>query len=316
MKKKNSTTSEEIAKLYTDTYRTRMPLYNDYVFHRIYGSDTEESKAALVGLLNIILERKDDPIRRLEIKNPIDIGDWILDKDTTMDIKAETDSGELLTIEMQVSHLTDYRCRILFYGGRLVNSSLKSGEPYGNMKKSIVVSIIESKLFPKDIGCHSIFSVREQNTGHRLCDRLEFHFLELGKVDPRKPLEEMTQIEKLAVYLRYADDENYKDSVQEICGSEEGIIMAENLYRTVTKEEREAAWAECRMMYQHDMASMREDARKAGLAEGRTQGLAEGEAIGAAQKQREIAKNLKDLGVGTAKIIKATGLSAEEVEEL
>ena len=332
MKKKNLTNSEEIAKLYTDTYRTRMPLYNDYVFHRIYGSDTEESKAALVGLLNIILERKDDPIRRLEIKNPIDIGDWILDKDTTMDIKAETDSGELLTIEMQVSHLTDYRCRILFYGGRLVNSSLKSGEPYGNMKKSIVVSIIESKLFPKDIGCHSIFSVREQNTGHRLCDRLEFHFLELGKVDPRKPLEEMTQIEKLAVYLRYADDENYKDSVQEICESEEGIVMAENLYRTVTKEEREAAWAECRMMYQHDIASMREDARKAGLAEGRaegrTQGLAEGhaeglakgEAIGlekgAAQKQREIAKNLKDLGVGTDEIIKATGLSAEEVEEL
>ena len=144
------------------------------------------------------------------------------------------------------------------------------------MKKSIVVSIIESKLFPKDIGCHSIFSVREQNTGHRLCDRLEFHFLELGKVDPRKPLEKMTQIEKLAVYLRYADDENYKDSIQKICESEEGIVMAENLYRTVTKEEREAAWAECRMMYQHDMASMREDARKAG----RAAGLAEGEAIG------------------------------------
>ena len=84
--------------------------------------------------------------------------------------------------------------------------------------------------------------------------------------------------------------------------------MAENLYRTVTKEEREAAWAECRMMYQHDQASMREDARKAGLAEG----LAEG----AAQKQREIAKNLKDLGVGADEIIKATGLSAEEVEKL
>lgn len=242
MKKKNSTTSEEIAKLYTDTYRTRMPLYNDYVFHRIYGSDTEESKAALIGLLNIILERKDDPIRRLEIKNPIDIGDWILDKDTTMDIKAETDSGELLTIEMQVSHLTDYRCRILFYGGRLVNSSLKSGEPYGNMKKSIVVSIIESKLFPKAIGCHSIFSVREQKTGYRLSDRLEFHFLVLGKVDPNKPIGGMSQIERLVMYLRYADDENYKDSIQEICGSEEEIIMAENLYRTVTKEEREAAW--------------------------------------------------------------------------
>ena len=149
-----------------------------------------------------------------------------------------------------------------------------------------------------------------------MCDRLEFHFLELGKVDPRKPLEEMTQIEKLAVYLRYADDENYKDSVQEICESEEGIVMAENLYRTVTKEEREAAWAECRMMYQHDIASMREDGRKAGLAEG----LAEGEAIGlekgAAQKQREIAKNMKEKNIPTADIAEITGLSVEEIEKL
>ena len=84
--------------------------------------------------------------------------------------------------------------------------------------------------------------------------------------------------------------------------------MAENLYRTVTKEEREAAWAECRMMYQHDMASMREDARKAGLAEG----LAEG----AAQKQREIAKSMKAKSIPNADIAEITGLSAEEVETL
>ncbi len=84
--------------------------------------------------------------------------------------------------------------------------------------------------------------------------------------------------------------------------------MAENLYRTVTKEEREAAWAECRMMYQHDMASMREDARKAGLAEG----LAEG----AAQKQREIAKSMKAKSIPNADIAEITGLSAEEVEAL
>ena len=316
MKKATVNNSEAITKLYTDTYRTRMPLYNDYVFHRIYGSDTEESRAALIGMLNIILERKDDPIRNIEIKNPIDIGDWILDKDTAMDIKAQTDSGELLTIEMQVDHLKDYRCRTLFYGGRLVNSSLKSGEPYGNMKKSIVVSIIKNKLFSNQIGFHSIFDVQEQKTGHRLCDRLAFHFLELGKADPNKPIKDMSQMERLAVYLRYADDANYKDSVQKICEKEEGIIMAENLYRKATKEEREAAWAECRMMYQHDQASMREYARKEGLAEGRAEGRAEGEAIGATQKQHEIAKNMLLEGIPKEMIARLTGLSTEEVESL
>ena len=113
--------NEDIDKLYTDTYRARMPLYNDYVFHRIYGSDSEESRTALVGLLNIILERGNDPIKQVVIKNPIDIGDFMKSKDTVMDIKAETESHEILDIEMQVDHLEYYRNRALFYGGRLVN---------------------------------------------------------------------------------------------------------------------------------------------------------------------------------------------------
>ena len=92
--------------------------------------------------------------------------------------------------------------------------------------------------------------------------------------------------------------------------------MAENLYRTVTKEEREAAWAECRMMYQHDIASMREDGRKAGLAEGRAEGEAIGLEKGAAQKQREIAKSMKAKSIPNADIAEITGLSAEEVEAL
>ena len=84
--------------------------------------------------------------------------------------------------------------------------------------------------------------------------------------------------------------------------------MAENLYRHATKEEREAAWAECRMMYQHDQASLREDGRK----EGHRQGLAEG----AAQERREIAKNLKQSDIPIDVIAKNTGLSVEEVEKL
>ena len=56
--------------------------------------------------------------------------------------------------------------------------------------------------------------------------------------------------------------------------------------------------------------------RREGFAEGEAVGLERGRSEGATQKQREIAKNLKGLGVGTTEIIKATGLSAEEVEEL
>ena len=44
--------------------------------------------------------------------------------------------------------------------------------------------------------------------------------------------------------------------------------------------------------------------------------FAEGEAAGAAQKQREIAKNLKQAGIPIEVIAENTGLSCEEVEKL
>ena len=49
-----------------------------------------------------------------------------------------------------------------------------------------------------------------------------------------------------------------------------------------------------------------------GLKKGRSEGLVEG----AAQKQREIAKNLKHAGIPVDVIAENTGLTAEEIENL
>ena len=100
--------------------------------------------------------------------------------------------------------------------------------------------------------------------------------------------------------------------------------MAENLYRKVTKEEQEAAWAESRLYFQLEQNTIKAVAHKQGLAEGeaiglekgRSEGRSEGEAIGAAQKQREIAKNLKESSIPIDVIAKNTGLTAEEIEKL
>ena len=247
------------------------------------------------------------------------------------------------------------------------------------MKKSIVVSIIESKLFPKDIGCHSIFSVREQNTGHRLCDRLEFHFLELGKVDPRKPLEEICAefIQRLfpgkkekdykdlkpsyVIFICMKDpfemgeaiyqfqmidknlqlqlnDETYTIILAIDCPKgkipkeletffayvereevDENVDFVKRIHEKVEEVNRDTEVTEI-MTIEEEM-NIRwhygyDEGEAAGLKKGRSEGEAIGLEKGVVQEKREIAKNLKVLGVGTAKIIKATGLSAEEVEEL
>ena len=118
---------------------------------------------------------------------------------------------------------------------------------------------------------------------------------------------------KLLYYIKTAAKENGGDLKSAIDTSvkqcmEEGLI--EDFLR---KHSREVTGMLFNEITVEEFAEIR--AREA-YEDGEKAGYYEGEAAGTAQKQREIAENLKDLGVGTAEIIKATGLSAEEVEEL
>ena len=63
-------------------------------------------------------------------------------------------------------------------------------------------------------------------------------------------------------------------------------------------------------------AEGRAEGHAAGLSEGRAEGEAIGLEKGAAQKQREIAKNLKHAGIPVDVIAENTGLTAEEIENL
>ena len=312
-------TSPEKIDLFKNTFRASMPLTDDYVFHAVFGRDTEESRAALIEILNIILERKQDPIRAIVIKNPIEIPDREADKESVMDIRAETESGELLNIEMQAGDLQFYQNRALFYGSRLVNSALQVGEKYDKMKKSIVISITKGRLFPSLEDCHNIFEVRDRKRGLILCDRLELHFLELCKIDDQKPVHALTEIERLGAYLKFASVEDRQDYVKQILTMED-IDMTENAYRKVTEDEREYERREARFKYQLQRNPELYVARNEGLEQGRNEGeaigLKKGRSEGAAQEKREIAKNFKHAGISVDVIAENTGLTAEEIERL
>ena len=57
---------------------------------------------------------------------------------------------------------------------------------------------------------------------------------------------------------------------------------------------------------------MLKERERIGIEQGRSEGLVEG----AAQKQREIAKNMKTKNISVADIAEMTGLPAEEIEKL
>jgi len=61
---------------------------------------------------------------------------------------------------------------------------------------------------------------------------------------------------------------------------------------------------------------MLKERERIGIEQGRAEGEAIGLKKGAAQKQREIAKNLKHAGIPVDVIAENTGLTAKEIENL
>ncbi len=306
-----------IAEQFTTTRRKNFSFTDDYVFKAVFGQDNDRSKKALILLLNTILDRKDDPITRIRILNPIIIGQSDVSKEGIMDIMAETQNGLILDIEAQSGHFKEYSNRALRYANALLEKALKRGDPYDTMEKSIVVTIADGKPYKAAGRLHCIFDIREREAGVPMTDRLEFHCIQLGFVDETKPVSELSPLELVAAYLKYAADEDKAGYTSELLEYGEGVIdMAENIFRDVTLDER--AWVEkrSRELAEHTRASEIYQAREEGIEQGRTEGIAEGEASGRVAEKIEMARIMKDKDYSIAEISELTGLSVEEIEKL
>ncbi len=221
------------------THRREFSYTSDYVFKAVFGQDSEESKQALISFLNIILAAGDDPITSIKILNPIVIGKSAEQKQSVMDLLAETEKNQLLNIEMQSEHFAYYSNRSLKYGGKLLERSLSKGEDYGTMKKSIVITVANGRIYRNSDKLHCRFALREDDTGEIMSDRLEFHCIQLGAVDISKPVEKLSPEEIFAAYLKFAGDEYRTDYVSELLNrGGEYIEMAEHVFRGLTLDER------------------------------------------------------------------------------
>lgn len=319
--------------IFNNDYRRKFSLTNDLVFFLVYGAGTEESNRALMAVLNLVLDRNEDPITEVTVTNPVQKGIKPGDKTTIMDIKAETGSGELIDVEMQKGKLQFFRERALFYGGKMVSSSLASSEYYDKMKKSIVISFVDGTLFPKNPNLHTEFLLQETQQGEILTDRLAIYFLELDKIGTSKTLGEMSSLERFCAYLKYAGDEEKEGYVNKLLEMrEEAVDMSEHVFRKITDDDIAREILERQERDLHDWASWEEQFRREGLAkgleEGRQEGLEEGRQKGLEAgleegleegqliAKQEIARKMKMTGMTMEEIISLTGLTVEQVNEV
>ena len=216
-----------------------LPLTSDFVFKAVYGQNTPQSNAALRALLNLLLDRKEDPIEWVHCENPFVLSDHITGKESIMDIKLRLSSGQMIDLEMQVSNLDNYINRSIFYMGKLIVSSLSKGENYDKMKPTIVISIIDGILLPGIEDPHSQFTLSERRVKMELSDLTQVHFLELAKIDLNKPVREMSSHERIGAYFKCASDESKQSLIAELTQYEpEVITLTKPIFEEVSYDER------------------------------------------------------------------------------
>lgn len=323
--------------------------FTDIGFKRIFGQ--EVSKDLLLDFLNNLLagERVINDLRLLDKEM---LGMYEEDRSLIYDVLCETPDGERIIVEMQNQKQQYFPERTIFYAAQAIVRQGERGSLWKyDIKAVYCISFLNfrqdriSDRFRTDVTLMDMKTGR-QFTGHMRLIYLQLPLFKKGFDDCEndferwicvlkdmetlkrmpeaaknsvfKKLEEITDLGSLTYNERMKYDRALKQfrdtyAVTEYAkkeGRDEG--RAEGRAEGIA-EGRAEGIAEGR-------AEGIAEGRAEGIAEGRAEGIAEGRAKGIAEgraeREREIARNFKNMGVSLETIASSTGLSIEEIEKL
>lgn len=284
--------------LFADNHREEFDFTDFMAFNKIYGQDTEESNQALIALINTVTEDKPE-ISDTLIKD-IDAFDSIEYSNGQycgfgFDICLESDTGSLFSLQMENQPDEYFTGRCLVYMDSMMESSDK-------LQKLIIVLFVAGRNLFKDADSyHNVHIIRDEESGEVPFDKTRIHFIEMDKVDSSKAVSDMTPLERVSLYFRYANDPDKEALLEQLIDSgDKAIVLAENIFKRLTADN----WA-CKKMqiinkYKADLS----DAKEEGIEQGR------------AAEKKEMVKALKDKGVGVDIIAEVSGLSAKRIESM
>jgi predicted transposase/invertase (TIGR01784 family) len=126
----------------------------------------------------------------------------------------------------------------------------------------------------------------------------------------------MTELEKWAVFLRYASMPKHREKLNKVIETKEALQMAGELLMSVSQDEHERARLRSRRMFLTDLASDMATSRDIGIAQGRAEGIREGMEKGMEKGREEIARNALMNGFSIDQIHIITGLDMDTIKKL
>lgn len=262
---------------------------NDLLFKRIYGKEgsekiTEDFIKAFLGL-EVTIEKLEDS-KTLDI-NTID------KKAGVLDVLVTNKDGTKINLEMQVCNYTNVEERFCFYGFELFTEQFQKGIQYNEAKKTIGVLILKGD-YSKYKGYEDYilsWKLREEKYHDLiLTDKLELCIISLEKIKKKVANGEISDKNKIAIWTKFLLTP--KALKEEEMSENKEVKEAYDKYNEMLDdvEVRRAAFKrQLDIMEKHE-------AKKDGI--------------------REVAKNMLKENIDIEVIVRVTGLTKEEIEEL
>lgn len=307
----------------------------DLTFKKVFG----EHPDLVISLLNALLpfKTKEEEITDVTYLQPEMVPENPWRKNSIVDVRCRDGRGRQFIVEMQMLWSEEFMQRVMFNSAKAYVRQLEQGEKYELLEPVYSLNLV-NEVFEKDIPeYYHYYRMVHEMYSERVIDGLHLVFVELPKFKPHT----MTEKKMHVLWLRYLTEIEEKTRevpkelldnreirkaltiVEESAYSPEQLLGYEKFWDIISTEKTFISSALRKGLAEGMEKGLAEgiekglaEGRAEGLAEGRAEGIEKGRAEGEQSKALDIARNLKTIGICNADIMKTTGLTEEEINNL
>jgi predicted transposase/invertase (TIGR01784 family) len=276
----------------------RLNPLNDYLIVKMFGETGDEEQ--LLSLANAIVSKTGKRFTSVEILADKTLTAEVMgNKKVILDVRSIADALTRFDMEIQLRNQGNMTRRSLRYWS----------DDYRALPDVIAVNILNFPYIGLDEFHTSFHIYEDDHKDYKLTDALEIHFIEMPRF---RKLREKDMNDPLHRWLMFLDRQTDPEVLQEVLKMDSGIQKAQERMDLVTMdreayrayEKREAQIA----FYDEDVRSAAQEAAKELVAEAAQEA--------ARNRDIEIARSFKAMGIPIEQISRGTNLTVEEIEGL
>lgn len=255
------------------------------------------NEKARIGFLSAILKLNPVDIKKTELLNTNLRKLHEDEKQGILDVRILLNNATEIDIEIQLSMLSVWADRALFYLAKMYTEQIRPGQNYSVFKKCVSISILDFTLFPDNTDFYSCFHIREDSRHTLYTDKMEFHVLELPKL-PDKLKEDSGDI---LLWAKFINAER-KEEFDMLAEKNTYIESAYEQLQVISQDKQKRLEYEAREKAILDYNQGIFEAEQRGIQQGIQRGIQQGIQRGIAEEQKNTERERKRAEEAEARI--------------